>query len=129
MPIDVFLGEKELLGQKCSRNCITKKWDKKYVMEHYEDEEIKKTIEIAGKYLGQYIIMACIFLNPEVVCIAGGITNYPGFFDSAKKYALENMSKKLSTKLRIELAKDKEYTGCIGAICNLIKNNKNSLEQ
>lgn len=95
---------------------MTKKWDSTYMLEHYKDKEVKEIIETAGKYMGQYIIMACRFLDPDIICISGGITRYPGFFDSAKKYALENISKATANLISIILAEENEYTGCLGAI-------------
>ncbi len=113
IPADVIHCKLSKLGEECSRDCMTKKWDKKYMLEHSDDEEVKAIIEKAGKHLGQYILMACKFLDPEVICISGGITIYPGFFESAKEYVFTN-TKHLMAK--IVLAEDRLYAGAIGAI-------------
>lgn len=96
------------VGKLCSGSIILKSCDS------------KEAISQASQYLGMTIVSIIHTFNPDVIYLSGGGFNYENFIPEIREFIYSHTYPDFLTNLKIVVSGFSSYSGCYGAMKNLL---------
>lgn len=123
------LGATSILVKKVAKlkNCSENHIDGKLIFEMAKnnDEDCIKAIDEMVDILGMGIANICYVINPEVVVLGGGITAQKDYLYDKIRLSLDKyLIPTISSKTKLEFAKNQNKAGMLGAYYNFISIHK-----
>ncbi|ALS18106.1 ROK family protein [Clostridium butyricum] len=123
------LGATSILVKKVAKlkNCSENHIDGKLIFEMAKnnDEDCIKAIDEMVDVLGMGIANICYVINPEVVVLGGGIMAQKDYLYDKIRLSLDKyLIPTISSKTKLEFAKNQNKTGMLGAYYNFISIHK-----